>query len=290
MKSALFVSIPFVGHITPLLRQAEELARRGWQVRIASAEEIRAFVEADSCTAQGVRFISLGKLSQFQDELSRIEQVSANDSFFPRTSFEILNALSLIWGIYFDALLKIIRAEQPDVMIVDFVTRAGADIAEAERIPVVINNPDLLVTISVAYLPLDYDVPLPYLGHSVHQMPWHRRWSYPLLRWLSGVLVELTAARKLNQLRATKGLKKVTMNQVWAQHPVMVNSAFGLEYRRPLPPNVEMVGPMLPMAIDPLPTEVEDWLVDGLPVVYVNLGTIAIASPEQISALQELPW
>lgn len=285
MKSALFVSIPFVGHLTPLLRQAEELARRGWRVRIASAEEMKPFVEADSCIAQGVRFVSLGHLSQFQDELSRIEQLNSNEKVFLKTSLDIVNALWLIWDSYFDSLMEVVQQERPDVMIVDFVTRAGVDVAEAEGIPVVINNPDLLVTVSIAYLQPAYDVPLPYLGHSIHQMPWHRQWSYPLLRWLSGWLIEVTVGRKLNQFRAKRGLKKLTINQVWAKHRVIVDSAFGLEYARPLPPNIKMVGPMLPTTVEPLPTGVKVWLDEGLPVVYVNLGTVAIASANQIDRM-----
>jgi UDP:flavonoid glycosyltransferase YjiC (YdhE family) len=35
-KYALFVSVPLVGHMNPLLRQAEELARRGYDVALAS--------------------------------------------------------------------------------------------------------------------------------------------------------------------------------------------------------------------------------------------------------------
>ncbi|MEO1637397.1 MAG: glycosyltransferase [Cyanobacteria bacterium J06631_9] len=285
MKTALFVSIPFIGHLTPLLRQAEELVRRGWHVRIASAEEIRPFVEVDTRTAQSIHFISLGKLPTFQDEFSRIEQLSSNEKSFLRTSVNIVNALWSIWDIYFDALTEAVQQERPDVMIVDFVTRAGVDVAEAEGIPVVINNPDLLGTVSIAYLPPAYDVPLPYLGHSVHQMPWHSRWSYPLLRWLTGLLVEATMGRKLNQLRATKGLKRLTMNQALAKHHLIVDCAFGLEYPRLLPPNVEMVGPMLPTTVEPLSADVESWLDEGLPVVCVNLGTVAIASPNQIARM-----
>lgn len=285
MKSALFVSVPLVGHITPLLRQAEELARRGWLVKIASGEAIQLFVETDRCVAQGVRFENLGRLTQFHDEVSRFEISSANERFFSKTSLEIINVLWLIWDNYFDRLMEVVRKERPDVMIVDFATRAGVDVAEAEGIPIIINNPDLLITVSIAYLPPACGVPLPYLGHSIHHMPWHRRWSYPLLRWFSGLFIEATVGRKLNQLRALRGLNKLTMNQAWAKHQVMVDSAFGLEYVRPLPPNITMVGPMLPTTVEPLPPDVETWLNEDLPVVYVNLGTIAFASANQIDRM-----
>jgi hypothetical protein len=44
-KYALFVSVPLVGHMNPLLRQAEELARRGYDVALASTSEARSYVE-----------------------------------------------------------------------------------------------------------------------------------------------------------------------------------------------------------------------------------------------------
>ena len=61
---------------------------------------------------------------------------------------------------------------------------------------------------------------------------------------------------------------------------VLVDSAFGLEYPRPLPPNVQMVGPMQTSEAAELPADYEGWLEQGPPVVYVNLGTIARPGPD----------
>ncbi|MEM8777848.1 MAG: glycosyltransferase [Cyanobacteria bacterium P01_G01_bin.49] len=287
MKFALFVSIPFVGHINPLLRQAEELARRGWRVGIASCREIQAYVEADPCICQGVYFIDLGTAAQFHDQLFQLEQEIAKERFFSKSSFRIVESLWLLWPLFFDALLKVVRQDRPDILIVDFVTRAGLDVAEAEEIRAIVNNPDLLTTISVEYLPPAYDVPLPFTGHSIHHLPWHSRWLYPLLRWLSGRLIDATIAKRLNKLRSSRGLGELTINCAWAKHTVMVNSAFGLEYPRPLPQNVIMVGPMLPSAVEPLTAEVNNWLRDDSPIVYVNLGTVAMATPDQIQRMYD---
>jgi len=285
MKFALFVSIPFVGHINPLLRQAEELARRGWRVAIASTREIQAYVEADPCIDQGVYFIDLGTAAQFQNQLFQIEREMSEERVFWKSSFRIVESLWLLWPLFFDGLWKVVRQERPDILIVDFVTRAGLDVAEAEGIAVIINNPDLLTTISIEYLPPAYDVPLPYTGHSIHHLPWHSQWSYPFLRWLGGRLSDVTIGRRLNKLRASRGLGKLNIHRAWAKHTVMVNSAFGLEYPRPLPLNIIMVGPMLPSTVAPLTSEVNHWLNDDLPVVYVNLGTVAMATPDQIQRM-----
>ena len=56
---ALFVTIPFVGHVNPLLAQAEELARRGWRTAVATTSEARHHVEG---RAPGVPHLDLGPL------------------------------------------------------------------------------------------------------------------------------------------------------------------------------------------------------------------------------------
>jgi hypothetical protein len=45
---ALFMATPLVGHLNPLIRQAEELRRRGWRVAVASLRELGSHVAAES--------------------------------------------------------------------------------------------------------------------------------------------------------------------------------------------------------------------------------------------------
>ncbi|MFQ3612564.1 MAG: glycosyltransferase [Cyanobacteriota bacterium] len=286
-KFALFVSIPFVGHLNPLLRQAEELACRGWRVGIASTHEVKAFVESDPCVSQGVEFLDLGSVAHWERDYIRFRQVISQEKSFLKTSLWIVNSLFQLWPFFFDNLTELVRQDPPDIIISDFVTRAALDVAEAEEIPAVVNNPCLLTAISIAYLPLAHDVPLPFLGHSIHRLPWHTLWTYPCLRWLAGILSEATIGAKLNTLRATRGLGKININQAWGQYPVIVNGAFGLEYPRPLPANIKMLGPMLPSSSSHLSPEDKQWLARDLPVVYVNLGTITMASSDLIQRMFE---
>ena len=53
----LFTAIPLVGHVNPLLRQAEELQRRGCRVAFASTSNMAAHVAAES---PDVPFVDLG--------------------------------------------------------------------------------------------------------------------------------------------------------------------------------------------------------------------------------------
>ena len=61
---ALFTAIPLVGHVNPLLRQAEEMQRRGWQVAFASTREIETHVCSES---PSVPFLNLGSTPSGMD-------------------------------------------------------------------------------------------------------------------------------------------------------------------------------------------------------------------------------
>jgi len=67
---------------------------------------------------------------------------------------------------------------------------------------------------------------------------------------------------------------------------VLVESAFGIEYPRPLPPLIHMVGPMI--VEEQLSQADKNWLdSDPRPVVFVSFGTLAPISAHQASVLVE---
>jgi MGT family glycosyltransferase len=82
-------------------------------------------------------------------------------------------------------------------------------------------------------------------------------------------------------------LPPTTLDGLLRGRRTLVCGAFGLEYPRPLPASVEMVGPMLPRDEPPLPAEMKTWLDAGPPVVYANMGTLAVAPPGQLSKMRE---
>src|SRR5262249_33980280 len=151
----------------------------------------------------------------------------------------------------------------------------GFDAAETSGVPFVVNNADLLPFISTEIVPPHPGVPLLFSGDSIGHIPARRRLQMPLARLLAPRVLALTLGRELNALRRARGLAPVAVSRRLADRLIMVDSASGLEYARPLPPLVQMVGPM----IDPDPAPPTDdllaWLDDGPPVVLVSLGTLA---------------
>jgi polyene glycosyltransferase len=293
---ALFAALPAVGHINPLLQQAQELQRRHWRVSLASTEELRSHVEK---SAPGLPFISVGPVDE--DLRKKLEQGAAESSAEPDfTKALVKNSLSFIdamWHMFFDGLVAAIRADRPDVMIVDYLTIPGLDAAEAEGVPFIVNNADLLTVLPHPLLPPAYGNPLPLSGVSIRAMPGIRHALNHFLIPITNVLASAFMAkldRKLNECRKSRALGPAKFATRLRGKLVLIDSAFGLEYKRPLSPVLRMVGPMLPDEVEPLTADYEQWLGAGGPVIYVNLGTIGIAPRQQIermlSGLQSKEW
>src|SRR6185295_17990777 len=96
---ALFTSNPFVGHLNPLLRQAEELRRRGWRVAVATANEMRSHVLSET---PDVPFVDLGALGPVSDSLRGDHEAASLDPNFARGTYRIVHGLSAVWPMMFD--------------------------------------------------------------------------------------------------------------------------------------------------------------------------------------------
>ena len=281
---ALFTAVPLVGHLNPLIRQAEELRHRGWRVAIASLHELGPHVAAES---PDLPFVDLGPLGEVAADLRRNEDAASRDRHFARGTLRIVRGLGAVWPLMYDGLTAAVAEDRPDIMVVDLFSAAGVCVADAAGIPVVINNPDLLPSLPVTLLPPADEVPFLFSGRSIRNIGWGQRLAGPLVRRLAGAVASLTVGRDLNAMRATRGLSPVSLDAFLRERLIMVNGAFGVEYERPLPPTVHLVGPMLPSEVAPLPDELSRWLHGGTPVVYVNLGTLAVASDVQLAVIVE---
>ena len=137
----MFVAIPAGGHLTPLLRQAKELSRRGWRTAVASADEARGLVAAQH---PEVPFVPLGTCPGAAERTARVQaQVSAQPDAIKGTLTMMRWAHSL-WPLMYDGLRAATAADRPDVLVVDLVTAAGMDAAEVGGIPYMVNNAHLL--------------------------------------------------------------------------------------------------------------------------------------------------
>jgi UDP:flavonoid glycosyltransferase YjiC (YdhE family) len=244
--------------------------------------EARPHIEG---AAHGVEFVDLGPLGPLAQQYRQIEEEVSRDPDFVKGTWRIMRGVNAMWAPMYDGLVAALRRDRPDVVIADFASAAGIDAGETEGIPVVLNNADLLPAISLELLPPADDVPRLFSGMSIRKIGPGQKALTALLRIIAPHLVSLTYGRALNAVRGTRGLPPIDVNLWHKDRPILVDGAFGLEYPRALPANVHMVGPMLPPHIEPLTDDYQRWLGDGPPVVYVNLGTLAMAPREQLAKM-----
>jgi UDP:flavonoid glycosyltransferase YjiC (YdhE family) len=231
-----------------------------------------------------VPFVGLGTSPGAAEASARVQALASAEPDVIKGTVAVMRWVNSLWPVMYDGLRAATARDRPDVMVVDLVTAAGMDAAEEGAIPYLVNNADLLSVISVGVLPPAPGVPLLFSGRSVHSRGRLRRVLDPLACRLAVAVVEATLGRQLNALRRTRGLAPVAVTKRPAGVPIMTDSAFGLEYPRPLPPLIEMVGPMLEDP-RPLPDGLRSWLETGPPVVYVNLGTVVRPSPEVLARI-----
>jgi MGT family glycosyltransferase len=277
----LFTSVPLVGHANPLLRQAEELQRRGHRVAFAVARDLQRHVAAEAPT---VRFVDLGPLGPIADRIHRAQVEASLDPLFWRNSYRILDSLWATWPSMYDGVSAAIAADRPDVVVVDSFSTGGITAADAAGVPCVVNA-ILLGVLSVKLLPPADHLPFLFSGRSRHQVrAWHRM-TAPLIRRMVAMGASVLAGRRLNRLRASRNLPPIDVHELHRNRQVLVDGAFGLEYERPLPPNVAMVGAMLSQQKPLLPPDLDAWISAGPPVVFVSLGTLVVAPAHQLARM-----
>ena len=270
-RHALLTSAPFFGHLGPLLVQGDALCDRGWRVTIASLEAARPHLRDHP----RLEFVSLGRADISQAEIDALRDNITREPSFSRSMLTIVKTLGRGWAEAYDATRAVLERDRPDIVVADLSSTAAISAAHALGITCAVNNPDLLAVLPEGLLPPAPDVPLLLSGKSIRSVGPIDRRLYPLQRRVGAVLADLVVGRSLNAARRSRRLPNVDFQRWLADTHVVVNSAFGLEYPRALPPKVHMVGPMLTDAPAALPPEYAAWLADGAPVAYVNLGTIA---------------
>jgi UDP:flavonoid glycosyltransferase YjiC (YdhE family) len=263
-----FVSVALRGHATPLLRIAEEMIERGYRVTFATHTAGKEWVER----VQGLEYMSAGDFPTSADDMRvKLRRITKDPSHFR-------GILSMFNEIYvpaakplYDALLPQYLEQLPDLMVFDIGTLGAHDLAHQLDIPYVINSPTLLFDLQgdPAYIPTWGS------GLSRSMSLWQRCVNLLSPRLLA---VALTPPfMLLNKNRWELNLKPFrSQHETFGGARILVNTAFGLEYPRPLSPLITLTGPILPAAstmplqykptnsngepLSPLPPLIAKWL------------------------------
>ncbi|RHZ18492.1 hypothetical protein DYB37_004816 [Aphanomyces astaci] len=280
-KHILFISVGIRGHTTPLLRIAEDMVRRGCNVSFATHDSGKEWVQRT-----GARFVSAGAFPISAEVLRDKLQAITRDASNFRGILNMFNDIYIPTAQpMFDALFPVVSLDPPDLVVVDIATIGGHDLVHKLGLPYLVNSPSILFDIggTPSY------VPAWGTGFSIHMSLWNRCMNLLFPRLLSVALTPPFMQLQLTPYRSQHDMFKGSR--------VLVNTAVGLEYPRPLSPLVELVGPIIPLdafnesASDAaLPPLVTQWMVgdDGLHgVIYVCLGSLSYIDAWQAQAIVE---
>jgi len=271
-----------------MLVQGNEMVRRGWKVTVASASRMKSVVEH---IGKGkLEFVDVGACEQEMTYFDDLVMKVANDTDFRAGCVELYNFNGVIHPCMYPALVSFVEslAQKPDVVLTDVVTVAGYDIGTQYNIPVVVNNADLAYVLPPRILPAADYTPGALSFTSINDMSLLHRVLVPVLRLVALMQIRFNSQAIVNEFRSRSGLSLPTsLTHLMDGRLVLMNSAFPLEYPRPLPPLVQMVGPMVD-AEDKLSQQDLDWINSSpLPIVFVSMGTLAPLSEHQVKTLFE---
>lgn len=160
---------------------------------------------------------------------------------------------------------------RPDLILGDYLVDAVRDMQIEYDIPIAMHWPQMpFMALPASYIP----------GHAGLQIEVMTSEHATIRQRLINELVPLRIApaairykRWLRQMRKTAGVHRMLATPRKPDHLMLVNSFFGVEVPKDLPPNVVAIGPVLADEYGALDDEMIRFLEEHRKVLYIALGT-----------------
>lgn len=302
-RHILFYSIPFPGHVNPLLAMGHALVEKGYQVTVSTAAMMEKYIVAHKHPL--IEYLPAGDCPAMRNA-SVIFREAAKLVEFDQSSHYIYNWVHDLHPCLFPPLFEGVKAIQKealqsnrgrrpvDLIVVDASSPAAVDVANELNIPFVVNNPDLVYLLSPRMIPPVDMIPIMFRENSIHDrgfgMSLIKRAFLPVARAVVSGYIMLDQVARMNRLRALSGLQRpYDPFTMYSGRLIIQNTAIGLEHAQYIPPNIRFVGPCIQPSQAKLSTEDDGWMrahgEAGPPVVFVSPGTVAPLSKEQLKKL-----
>ncbi|OKL64033.1 hypothetical protein UA08_00103 [Talaromyces atroroseus] len=170
---------------------------------------------------------------------------------------------------------------RPDMIIADFFVDAVKDIMVEYKIPIAIVGPQMpILQMPCSYIPGQPGFQLQGTLTSETASLWLRlkneltviKALFQIIKWV----------RWTTAMRKREGVNYPPHSIKKPNYLVFVNSFFGLEIPRDLPPTAAVVGPLISDTYPPLDAEYETFLSRHKSVIYIALGTHVILSNKDV--------
>lgn len=286
--SILLVGPPLTGHLIPLLRLGKELVLHGHNVSLCTTEVAGLKSPRSIAEKHDVSFISAGSDGLTKEELDGWTAAARRVSTL-HSVIITLSALSKSHGVIV-TFLDGPEYRQWDITVFDFMLEfGGIALSKKWDVPIVFTlgtcvfNPFLLP-----------EWPFPILSSGYHEnMTFTERLIntavvYPLIQ-LAKVLLTIQVKHAVN-VSPSPGLWTAMKHGMGVTSPVLVSTAFGMEFARTQTPLTHYVGPLLKPEVikeEELPSYISHWLDDqpNRKVAYVSMGSFIHLTQSIVQAI-----
>ena len=196
---------------------------------------------------------------------------------------EGLNFFDSFWTETYQNLNRLMAVDRPDFIFADFLDQAGIDMMNKWQIPLAVSY----IQTPFWMAPQSYIPGLPGMQQrcqtSEHASLWDRFYEEFWSLWFLFSLKDMIVPRR--KMRKEAGAPSFRLMRK-PNYLALVNSCFGVEVPKDLPPSIVPVGPILGPDWAPL-TELEPFLETHKKVVYLAFGTHIILPAWRLERIVE---
>lgn len=276
---------PFLAFAAPLLELASILASRGHLIEFGTLAEREAWL-VDWPFVSCLHVLGPPVLEEVEEaSYLRISSWSSDLTSNWASVFAAKQFLESSWLHAYRSLTRLMLdpATLPDFILADYLVDAARDMSLEHDIPLAMHWPQM----PTAMLPASYIPGTPGLQIEVLTSEFatvlQRLWSAVAI--YTSLPHYLRYLRWLKRMRASIGVSRQLPTLTKPDYLCLVNSFFGLEAAKDLPPNVAAIGPVLSDRIPALNEPFTTFLGSRSRVLYVALGTHVLLSHQVLFRL-----
>ncbi|KAL8995314.1 MAG: hypothetical protein Q9169_004918 [Polycauliona sp. 2 TL-2023] len=260
-----------VTNAAPILEISKILAARGYDIEFGTLQGQEHFAKPYPFISR-VHTLGPGVPIDVEErEYLRMTEWDIAKGFGP--VMQTKQFLDSSWPYVYSALSAIMADPQrrPNLIIGDYLVDAVRDMQIEYDVPIAMHWPQMpFMALPASYIP----------GHAGLQIEVMTSEHATIRQRLINELVPLRIAPAairykswLRQMRKAAGVNRMLATPRKPDHLMLVNSFFGVEVPKDLPPNVAAIGPVLADEYDGLDEEMVRFLEKHRRILYIALGT-----------------
>lgn len=271
--------------IAPIFEIGRILAARGHTVEFGTLEGQEIWAEKYDFVTKTHILGSGAPADETEREYKKMSDWNIDQGFGP--VLETKKFLDASWPSVYGGLksLMIGPSTRPDFIISDYLVDAVRDMQLEFNVPIAMHWPQMpTMMLPASYIPGYAGLQIDVLT-SEHATMWQRiRNELVPIRSLPALFRYYIFLRKM---RRASGVHTMLPRTSKPDHLVLVNSCYGVETPKDLPPLVHAIGPVLADEYLPLTEPFQNFLDDHGRVLYMALGTHVLLGGETLQSLVE---